>query len=113
METTKEEFKKLSGIDLTDHEHSGVFPYYKNGKWSSISRGKAWQMYAKWLEDKSTSQKETIERLYDTVTKIKNPYSEEKQYQQWAAAENVLDIIIRSKSFQEVKQLLSTTEPKT
>tara|TARA_R100000781_G_C4081320_1_gene127845 strand:+ start:1097 stop:1537 length:441 start_codon:yes stop_codon:yes gene_type:complete len=63
------------------------------------------------LRKHSTSQKETIERLYDTVTKIKNPYSEEKQYQQWAAAENVLDIIIRSKPFQEAEQLLSTTEP--
>lgn len=61
----------------------------------------------------STSQKETIERLYNTVSKLKNPYSREKQYQQWAAAENVLDIIIWSKSFQEIKQLLSTTEPKT
>ena len=106
METTKEEFKKLSGIDLTDHEHSGVFPYYKNGKWSSISRGKAWQMYAKWLEDKSTSQKETIERLRESLQEVTDilylitnggghPKSECK-----AKLDNA-------------KQLLSTTEPKT
>lgn len=50
----KEDFKMQSGIDMNDHEYKGVFPYFnpKKQKWSSIPRGKAWQMYAEWLENK-------------------------------------------------------------
>src|SRR5690606_4318046 len=115
METTQEEFKQLYGIDLTDHEHSGVFPYYKNGKWSSISRGKAWQMYAKWLEDKSTSQKETIERL---GMAIQNLYDAAFTAVSHVAVANYQSREIEAKNlirtaYEQAEQLLSTTEPKT
>lgn len=98
MENTKEEFKKLSGIDLTDHEHLGVFPYYKDGsKWSSISRGKAWQMYAQWLEDQSTSQKETIDRFREFVN--------------WAINQDDYGSISgRTQFIKKANRLLSTTE---
>tara|TARA_R110002012_G_scaffold78596_1_gene200188 strand:+ start:52 stop:441 length:390 start_codon:yes stop_codon:yes gene_type:complete len=43
---------------------------------------------------------EAIEALNDVV-RIKNPYSKEKQYQQWAAVENILYNIIRSKKIQQ------------
>lgn len=106
MENTKEEFKKLSGIDLTDHEHSGVFPYYKDGsKWSSISRGKAWQMYAQWLEDQSTSQQQTIERLRDLVKRMYESMAE-MQKDGLELYDEDMDLI------EEAKQLLNTTEPK-
>lgn len=54
MDSLKKEFMGSSGIDLTDHEHAGVFPYFnsKTQKWSSISRGEAWKRYAEYLENK-------------------------------------------------------------
>lgn len=43
---------------------------------------------------------EAIEAV-NVVLNIKNPYSREKEYEQWAAAENVIDDIIRNKKFQQ------------
>lgn len=48
--TLQEQFFRASGIDLSDKEVSGKTPYLKNGKWSSMERGAAWQKYAEWLE---------------------------------------------------------------
>lgn len=48
--TIQEQFFKASGIDLSDKEVSGKTPYLKDGKWSSMERGLAWQKYALWLE---------------------------------------------------------------
>jgi hypothetical protein len=45
-------------------------------------------------------------KLYNEVVNIQNPYNKEKQYVEWAAVENVLDIIIRSDIYQTVKEEL-------
>ena len=50
MTDLKVEFLKDCGIDLKDTEVVGKFPYYKNGNWSSVSRGEGWRRYAEWLE---------------------------------------------------------------
>lgn len=52
----KKEFCKETGIDLTDYEYAGVFPYYKKGgKNSTVSRGEGWKRYAEWLEQRLES----------------------------------------------------------
>ena len=50
----REDFLRESGIDVTDFETAGKFPYYnplkkRNG---SIARGQGWRLYAEWLEKK-------------------------------------------------------------
>ena len=56
----REQFEKEVHIDLTDHETVGKFPYFNNGKWSSVARGDGWQRYSKWLESKLKEVKITV-----------------------------------------------------
>ena len=50
--TLQEQFFRASGIDLSYNEVPGETPYLKNGRWSSMERGLAWQKYALWLEQR-------------------------------------------------------------
>ena len=52
MNALREQFKQKSGIDLSDTETVGKFPYYNNNKWGSISRGEGWKRFAEFLESK-------------------------------------------------------------
>lgn len=52
----REQFEKEVGIDLSDTEIAGKFPYFKNSKWGTIERGQAWKMFAEWLESRLQSQ---------------------------------------------------------
>ena len=54
MNALREQFKQKSGIDLSDTETVGKFPYYNNNKWGSISRGEGWKRFAEFLESKLT-----------------------------------------------------------
>lgn len=50
--TFRDQFRKETGIDLSDTSTAGKFAYYNTKKqaWTSISRGEGWRRYAEWLE---------------------------------------------------------------
>lgn len=61
MDVLKKQFFEEVGVDLTDHEIEGKFPYWKDEDWSTVARGKGWQMYAEWLEKRALSLKQISE----------------------------------------------------